>query len=110
MKSKLLVIIATGEKGKALTGLMFAYNAIKNKWFTDIQVQFFGPFENLVIFDEQVTSEVRKITEIGQVLACKYISDRENISEKLESLGVSVEYVGPVITELINDGYIPMVW
>jgi len=32
MSSKVMVIISTAEKAKALTGIMYAVNAQKNKW------------------------------------------------------------------------------
>jgi len=34
MSSKVMVIISTAEKAKALTGIMYAVNAQKNKWFS----------------------------------------------------------------------------
>ena len=45
MASKVMVIVSTAEKEKALTGIMYAVNAQKNKWVDDIKVIFFGPFE-----------------------------------------------------------------
>ena len=38
------------------------------------------------------------------------ISDRDGISEKIEALGVNVDYVGTIISNLIKDGYVPMVF
>ena len=38
MSSKLLVILATKDKEKALTGLMYAKNAIKREWLDDVKV------------------------------------------------------------------------
>jgi hypothetical protein len=37
-------------------------------------------------------------------------SDRDNISGKLENLGVNVDYVGSLISEYIDEGYIPLVF
>jgi len=45
MGSKLLVIIATGVREKALAGLMYARNVLKNKLLNNIKVVFFGPFK-----------------------------------------------------------------
>ena len=45
MCSKLLVIIATGDREEALAGLMYARNVLKNKWLNDIKVVFFRPFK-----------------------------------------------------------------
>ncbi|MFX1521232.1 MAG: hypothetical protein ACFFCD_15065 [Promethearchaeota archaeon] len=110
MNSKLLIIIATGNKEKALAGLMYARNAMKRGWMEDVKVVFFGPSERLIIQDAQVLTEVQDITESEEPLACKAISDREGISEDLKKFGVKVEYVGSIISDLIKDGYLPMVW
>ena len=59
MSSKLLVIIATAEKEKALTGLMFARNAIKKAWMDDVKILFFGPSERLIATDKHLSNEVR---------------------------------------------------
>jgi hypothetical protein len=110
MSSKLLVIIATREKEKALTGLMYARNAMKRSWLEDVKVVFFGPSERLIVQDEQVADEVKDIALLGETFACKAISDMEGFSEEVEKLGVKVEYVGSVISNLIKEGYLPMVW
>jgi len=110
MSSKLLVIIATGEKEKALTGLMYARNALKLGWMEDVKIVFFGPSERLIVQDEQVLNEVKNIAVMGELFACKTISDRKGISGEVERLGVKVEHVGSIISNFIKDGYLPMVW
>ncbi|RLI09982.1 hypothetical protein DRO42_02760 [Candidatus Bathyarchaeota archaeon] len=107
--SKLLVIIATGDREKALTGLMYAGNAVKRGWMDDVKVVFFGPSERLAVEDEQVAARAKELAAGGS-FACKAISDREAISEELEGLGLKVEYVGSIISTLIKEGYAPMVW
>ena len=108
--SKLLVVIATRDREKALAGLMYAGNAAKRGWIDDVKVVFFGPSERLVVEDEQVAAQVRELAVAGGSFACKAISDREAISEELERLGLKVEYVGSIISSLIKEGYTPMVW
>ena len=49
MSLKVLVIIATGEKEKALAGLMYAGNALKFGWLEDLKVVLFGPSERLIV-------------------------------------------------------------
>lgn len=110
MSSKLLVILASGEKETVLTGLMYARNAIKRGWMEDVQVVFFGPSEKLMVEDAQVSDAAKEMVEMTNCRACKAISDREDISGKVEELGVKVEYVGSVISDLIKEGYTPMVW
>lgn len=110
MSSRLLVIIATAEKDKALAGLMFARNAIEEAWMGDVKIVFFGPSERLVVTDKQLSNEAREIASLGEVFACKAISDREGFSDDIETLGVKVEFVGSRISELLKQGYVPMVW
>lgn len=110
MASKIVVIISTAEKAKALTGLMYAVNAQKNKWVDDIKVIFFGPFENLLCEDEEVVQAASKLMDYQTPIACKFLSDRDGISDKLEKLGVNVDYVGSLISGYISEGYAPLVF
>ena len=110
MGSKLLVIIATGEREKALTGMMYAGNAMKRSWLDDVKVVFFGPSERLTVEDKQVSEKAKELIAAGECFACKAIADKEGISTELEKLGAKVEYVGPIVSTFIKDGYIPMVW
>jgi len=63
MASKVMVIVSTAEKQKALTGIMYAVNAQKNKWVDDIKVIFFGPFENLLCEDEEVVAAASQLLD-----------------------------------------------
>jgi hypothetical protein len=110
MDSKLLAIIATGDKEKALAGLMFTRNAIKYRWLDDVKVVFFGPSEELVVHDERVAHMTEEIAAMTDCFACKYISDEQGVSEDLVEIGIRVKYVGTVISDLIKEGYVPMVW
>jgi hypothetical protein len=110
MTDKLLVIIATGDKQKALTGLMYTKNAFKREWLPDIKVVYFGPSEKLMVEDSQVRDEAIEVANMGECYACKAISDREAISDKVDEMGIRVEYVGSIISDLIKQGYVPMVW
>jgi hypothetical protein len=110
MSSKLLVVIATGEKEKALTGLMYASRTLKEGWMDEVKIIFFGPSERLLVKDETIAKTAMEIGAVETPIACKFISDREGISEKIENLGVRVDYVGTIISDLIKDGYVPMVF
>ena len=110
MASKVMVIVSTAEKDKALTGIMYAVNAQKNKWVDDLKVIFFGPFENLVCDDEEVAQAASRLLDYETPIACKFLSDRDGISETLEKMGVNVDYVGALISGYIEEGYTPMVF
>ena len=110
MSSTVLIILSTAEKEKALTGLLFALNAQKNDWLADVKVFFFGPFENLVCQDDDVMDAALQLKEYQTPIACKFLSDRDNVSDKLDGLGFDVQYVGSMISDHIKQGYIPMVF
>lgn len=110
MNSKLLVIIASENKEKVLTALMYARNTINYGWLEDVKVIFFGPAEKLMVEDEEVRLETINLANIGKPIACKYLSDRDEISTGIEELGVTVDYVGTIIADLLKSGYVPMVW
>ena len=44
-----------------------------------------------------------------QVVACRALANAQGISKNLENQGVTVDYVGAQISDLINQGYVPMV-
>ena len=110
MASKIMVIISTAEKAKALTGIMYAVNAQKNKWVDEVKVVFFGPFENLICEDDEVIAAASQLLTYETPIACKFLSDRDKISTKLEELGYKVDYVGSMISGFVEEGFIPMVF
>ncbi|UCD45681.1 MAG: hypothetical protein JSV27_04135, partial [Candidatus Bathyarchaeota archaeon] len=59
MSTKTLVVVATGDREKALTALMYAGNALKRQWLEDVKIVFFGPSERLLATDEEVAAKVR---------------------------------------------------
>lgn len=110
MNSKLLVIIGSGDREKALAGLMYVRNVIKYRWLNSAKVVFFGPSEQLVANDEEVANKAREIAALTDCFACKAISDKQGVSQNLAEAGIEVEYVGDIISNLIKEGYLPMVW
>lgn len=110
LASKVLVLISTGEKNKALTGLAYAARAIQQGWHSDVKVGFFGPSEALLADDPEVQEAVSQLRGHAIPFACKAIADRAGISERLVTLGLDVHYVGETISGYIKDDYVPMVF
>jgi len=110
MPAKVLVIIATAEKGKAETGLMYAGNALKYNWLADVKVFLFGPAEKLLSADKDLQKMMTPILEHQPPVACKAIADNQGLSPALEALGYKVDYVGSLISGYIAEGYVPMVF
>ncbi|WP_152878824.1 hypothetical protein [Thermococcus sp. 101 C5] len=105
---KALVIIS-GADEKALVGFMWATNAIKHGWVEDVEVVLFGPIEKAVAEgDERFIPWIEKLNEFGKLpIACKRIAELEGFEVSLQKY-VKVEYVGKIIAEYLEKGYVPM--
>lgn len=110
MSSRVLIIISTGEKGKAAAGLRYAFRAKSEGWMDDVKVIFFGPSEKLLVGDDLIAERAKEIAAMEKPIACKAFADQLGISEKIESLGLKVDFVGPIISRLIKEGYVPLVF
>lgn len=111
MNDKILVIISTAERDKAQAGAMYALNALKHSWMSDVKLFLFGPAEQLVLEDPDLEDLVRQFIALDKTpVACKFLADRGGQSPALENLGITVENVGPLISDAIKSGYIPLVW
>ena len=111
MANKIVVIISSSDAGKARTGAMYAINALKNGWMEDVKIILFGPAQDLLLVDAELQHYIKEYQTMEETaVACKYISDRDKKSEELSAMGIKVEYVGKMISDLIHDGYLPMVW
>lgn len=111
MVNGLLVIITSGEEAmeKALTGLLYAVNAKKNNWIENVNLMFFGPSERMITKAEpgsEVSKFLKQAFDLGIApIACRAISEGQNITTELEELGLSVEYVGPIVSSFIKKDY-----
>ncbi|AKG91458.1 Uncharacterized protein conserved in archaea [Geoglobus ahangari] len=113
MKPKVLVIVSSGraEKEKAMTGLMYAVNATKHGW-ADVKLILFGPVEELVAEgDPDILTMLEMFArEKGEApLACKRIAEMKGYEDRMGQ-SVRLEYVGKIVSELIADGYTPLVF
>ncbi len=106
---KLFVIISSGmeAKQKAITGMMFAYNAKRRNMVEDMRLIFFGPSEEAIAEgDPDFMDYYRKLVEAGVTsTACIKIAEDSNISDSLKNLGLPLEPVASVITKYASDGY-----
>ena len=111
MNDRLAVILASGDPHVLEMGLMYARNAAKHGWMSDVKVFLFGPSETQVATDPALRDAVTVMIDEGLVpVACKYCSDKYSVSEPLEAIGCKIDYVGVPISDAIKAGYVPMVW
>ena len=107
MANKLFVLLASGDKDVVLEmALFYPVTVAKEKYMEEVKVILFGPSEKLVARDKNVQKRIKTLQEAGvKISACKYCSDRMGISEKLEELGIKVEYVSSGIAQMLKDGW-----
>ena len=88
MSDKLLVIISSGEPEVARTGLMYALNALRNCWISEIKLFFFGPAQELLTRDAEMQRMLEEYqAQDGTAAACKFVADRDKTGESTGALG-----------------------
>ncbi len=111
MRDKVLVILSTSEKEKLLTGLLYATNCLRHEWMREVRVVVFGPSQRVAVEDEEVQSYLRLLVDSRSVpLACKYLADQMGLTTSLDEMGMDVVYVGSVVSRLIQEGFVPLVF
>jgi hypothetical protein len=107
MATKLLVILSSGDREVALeVGLEYPLNAAKAKWMDEVKLIIFGPSEKIAAYDAEVRRKIDELRKAGiEVMACKWCADRMKITGILEEAGIKVVYVGPIISQLLRDGW-----
>ena len=107
MATKVFVVLTSSDREVALEcGLVYPLYATKNKWMDEVKVIIFGPSEKIAAYDTEVQDRIKELQNLGvEILACKWCADRMNITDILEQAGIKVEYVGPVISQLLKDGW-----
>jgi len=107
MATKVFVILTSGDREVALEcGLVYPLYAATNKWMDEVKVIIFGPSEKIAAYDTEVQDRIKELQNLGvEILACKWCADRMNITGILEKAGIKVEYVGPIISQLLKDGW-----
>jgi len=107
MATKIFVILSTGDREVALeVGLVYPLNAAKEKWMDEVKLIIFGPAEKLAAYDMEVQARLKELNRAGiDIIACKWCSDRMKITDLLEKAGIKVVHVGPIISQLLKDGW-----
>jgi hypothetical protein len=106
MQDKLAVVWTSGDRDVALKMVfMYVFNAKKNGWWKDITLVIWGPSTKLLSYDTELQDYIGRMKEVGVVLrACKACADSYGVSESLEKLGITVEYMGTPLTEMLKGG------
>jgi hypothetical protein len=84
---------------------MYTINSMAHGWWEKVTLIVWGASTKLVSEDAHIQQRVKDAQEAGvYVTACKGCSDQLGVSEKLESLGIDVQYVGVALTNILKGG------
>ncbi len=102
--SRLAVLWTSGDRDVALKMVfMYTLNAKKQGWFDQVQLIVWGPSSKLLSGDEKLQASIAEMKDAGvELTACKACADSYGVSEKLESLGIEVKYMGVPLTEMLK--------
>lgn len=82
---------------------MYANAAKKNKWFDEVELIIWGPSSKLTSENTEIQETLANIMEAGVIIkACKACADQYGVSDKLESLGIEVKYMGEPLTRILK--------
>jgi hypothetical protein len=82
---------------------LYAFNSKKNGWWQEVNLIIWGPSVKLAGNDPQIQTELMELQRIGVTLeACRNCTDNYGMTEKLEKMGVHIDYMGPYFTEYLQ--------
>lgn len=111
MSSNLVIIVAQAEESAIWTGLFTAIKTSKNHYMDDIRLVLWGPSEKVIAENKEFQGMTQEYLGLGKpVWACKTCSDRYGVTEQLETLGCTVDYMGALVTSWFKEGFVPLNW
>ncbi len=105
--NRVFMILSTADKVvHEELSFPYAYNSLKQGWMDQVRIILWGPTEKLAAEDTEFQELVNAWLVAGvEVIACKACSDNFGVSDKLEEIGINVQYVGTLVTEMLKDGW-----
>ena len=104
-----LFVIITAADPRIFTDVAIPYvrQAIKKKWWDRIRVILWGPVEKTVVSQLELKTQTMDLVNIlgDDVIACQQCADDYYIGDKLTKLGVSLDSVGELVTQMLKDDW-----
>lgn len=100
-----LTVLWTTKDREVAEEMLFLYliNAKMNSWFERAELIIWGPSSKCLSEDEGLQALVEKALDIGvDVKACRVCTERYGVTEKLEKLGITVDYMGVPLSEALK--------
>ena len=84
--------------------IMYAVNSKRYYWWKEVNVIVWGASARLIGKDTQIQTEIKEMLNFGITIeACKDCCDNYGVTKKLESLGISVKYMGEPLTDYLKN-------
>jgi len=102
-----LVIIWTSRDREVAKNMVFMYakNSLLKDWWPAVRLVIWGPSSALISEDAELQAELEQMKQAGvELLACRACSDHYGVTERLESLGIEVIYMGQPLTTYLQSG------
>lgn len=82
---------------------MYAGNALKQKWWKDVEIIVWGATAKLVGEDKSIQEMITDLGKTGvKVRACKACAQELGVEQVLVDLGIEVDYMGVALTDALK--------
>ncbi len=104
MSSKINILWVNDNPQTAHTMVfMYATNAKTQGWFDEVEVIIWGPTAKLTAEDESIQEKINLAKHAGvTVKACISCANMFGVTDKLKSLDLEVDAMGPVLTDILK--------
>lgn len=105
--SRLAVVWTSGDPEVAhRVCLMYAHAARQQTWFDEVTLVVWGPSARLLAADKDLQAKVKAMMADGVIVkACVVCADSYGVTDKLRSLGLTVEPMGKPLTGFLKEGW-----
>ncbi len=85
--------------------LLYAANAMLNRWWDQINIIVWGSSAKLIAEHGDIRDEVAQLIELGVlVMACQECADSYGLTKDFKSLGIDIFFTGSFLTEWVKSG------
>ncbi len=103
--TELNVLWTTGDAITSETMVMlYTINAKKRDWFEQVNIIIWGASAVLIAENTKIQKLVKEALSAGvKIEACLHCADQLNVSDKLREIGVSLDYMGVQLSDIIKN-------
>lgn len=105
-RAKVVIILTNPNIDVIKTGILFGSNASKYDWFEDVKFFLIGESENTILENDELINTLKEL----KTTACKFVAKEKGIDHIYKEKNFKLEYIGEPLSNLINNGYVPLVF